>query len=130
MQSLEKRRGFRLTLSTLAGLLALGLICAGSLQAGPGNSPTQVDKLRAFTKVYGYTRFFHPSDEAAGADWDKLALDGAARIMGMTKKDRLDRVLLEIFKPVAPSIQIVGADYDGAVLPALELSPPGGDVLA
>jgi hypothetical protein len=31
-----------------------------------------IEQLRAFAKLYGYVRFFHPSDEAAELDWDSF----------------------------------------------------------
>ena len=131
MRHHDKRSTTGLVLSILAALVILSLAGMGSLRAGPDGQgpPTQVDQLRAFAKVYGYARFFHPSDEAAAADWEQLAVDGSARILGMTKKDRLDRVLLEIFRPVAPTIQIVRSD-DEPELPAPAPLSSGDDVLA
>ena len=32
--------------------------------------------LRAFTQLLGYVRYFHPSDEAAEADWETFAIAG------------------------------------------------------
>ena len=88
MRHHDKRSTTGLVLSILAALVILSLAGMGSLRAGPDGQgpPTQVDQLRAFAKVYGYARFFHPSDEAAAADWEQLAVDGSARILGMTKK--------------------------------------------
>ena len=34
------------------------------------------DNLVAFTRLLGFVRHFHPSDQAALADWDQLAVDG------------------------------------------------------
>lgn len=128
MRHLDRQPGHRIVLPALAGLLLSSLFFAGLLQAAAPDGqgpPTQVDKLRAFAKVYGYARFFHPSDEAAAADWEQLAVDGSARVLGMTKKDRLERVLLEIFQPVAPTIQIVRADEDPR--PPAPAPPSSGD---
>src|SRR5437763_7443924 len=36
--------------------------------------------LTAFGRLYGIVRFFHPSDEAAAADWNSFAIDGVRRI--------------------------------------------------
>ena len=40
----------------------------------------QVQNLRAFTKLYGYIKYFHPSDEASAIDWDRFAIYGAAQV--------------------------------------------------
>jgi hypothetical protein len=36
----------------------------------------------AFARLLGYVRYFHPSDEAAAADWEALAIRGAAWVEG------------------------------------------------
>jgi hypothetical protein len=38
----------------------------------PGIVP--VRNLEALARLYGYVRYFHPSDEAAGIDWDYFAM--------------------------------------------------------
>ncbi len=127
-----KQHAHRVASLNILVLLVLSLLFAGTALASKDDRPqvSQVDQLRAFTKVYGYARFFHPSDEAAEADWEKLAIDGAARILEMKKNESLDQVLLEIFRPVAPTIQIVDADDDDAELPLFDLPSSGGDVVA
>lgn len=45
----------------------------------PINDPIsdgEIERLAAFAKLYGYIRFFHPSDQAAKIDWIALAVDG------------------------------------------------------
>ena len=37
----------------------------------------QTENLYTFARLYGYVRHFHPSDAAAVADWDNLAIYGA-----------------------------------------------------
>lgn len=37
----------------------------------------RIANLEAFARLYGYVRFFHPSDEAAALDWDRFAVYGA-----------------------------------------------------
>ncbi|MBL7129341.1 MAG: hypothetical protein ISS16_10205, partial [Ignavibacteria bacterium] len=36
----------------------------------------EIQNLRSFTKLYGYVKYFHPSDEASEVDWDKFAIYG------------------------------------------------------
>ena len=45
--------------------------------------------LIAFTKLYGYIRFFHPSDAAAAVKWDDFAIAGLEHIEGAKTADEL-----------------------------------------
>lgn len=65
-----------------------------------------IDNLRAFARLYGYIRFFHPSDEAAGIDWDRFAIHGVGRVKdAATHRDLQDR-LEALFEPIAPTLAI------------------------
>jgi hypothetical protein len=66
----------------------------------------QQKDLTAFTRLYGYARYFHPSDEAAGLDWDKFAIYGAGKIMTANDDKALISTLQELFHPCAPTITI------------------------
>lgn len=65
--------------------------------------PTQ--NLVAFARLYGYVRFFHPSDAAAEADWRKLAAHGVAEVRGAQTLGDLSDALGRFFAPVAPSLR-------------------------
>lgn len=78
-----------------------------------------VANLTAFARLYGVVRFFHPSDEAAGADWHDVALAGIERAEGAADADELRQALTEVFAPLAPTLRIVDA---GAPAPSLDLS--------
>jgi hypothetical protein len=62
--------------------------------------------LTAFAKLYGYVRFFHPSDQAAGTDWDTFAIDGARKVEDAADNTELIERLHSIFQPIAPTVQI------------------------
>jgi tetratricopeptide (TPR) repeat protein len=66
----------------------------------------EVENLSVFARLYGYIRFFHPSDEAAGIDWDKFALYGTAKVKNAKNSRELKGILEELFLPIAPTIQI------------------------
>ena len=66
----------------------------------------QIDNQVAFTKLYGYVRYFHPSDEAAGIDWDKFAVYGISRINNCADKASLKKALIDLFTPIAPTLKI------------------------
>ncbi len=75
-----------------------------------------VDNFHAFTKLYGYVRMFHPSDEASSIDWDKFAIFGLQKVEKAADSVELRRILLELFLPVAPSTEVYetqkGLEYD------------------
>lgn len=69
----------------------------------------KVENIEAFAKLYGYVRWFHPSDEAQQIDWDKFACYGAKSVENAPHRDALKDSLLKLFLPIAPSLKI----YDG-----------------
>ena len=61
---------------------------------GTGAAPdTTIGNLRAFAKLYGYVRWFHPSDAAAGLDWDAFAVYGCERVATAANSEELARIL-------------------------------------
>jgi hypothetical protein len=78
----------------------------------PGDAPPRpvtrqgLTNLHAFARLYGLVRFFHPSDEAAAADWDSLAIAGIAKAEPARTPAELAATLRAIFAPVAPTVQI------------------------
>jgi hypothetical protein len=88
--------------------LRLGLLVLVGLAGSacePRTNP-EVENLRAFARLYGYVRFFHPSDEAASIDWDGFAVYGAGRVAAAGSREELRATLEELFLPIAPTIQI------------------------
>jgi C-terminal processing protease CtpA/Prc len=65
-----------------------------------------LENLIAFTRVLGYVRYFHPSDRAAGADWDRLAIDWISMVEPARSPDELAESLTAVFAPLAPRLQI------------------------
>lgn len=72
-----------------------------------------LQNFRAFTKLYGYIRFFHPSDEASSIDWDKFAVYGFEYVENAESEMELKQRLLELFLPIAPSLELyfTGDDF-------------------
>jgi len=98
---------------------------------------TDAEELRAFAKLYGYVRFFHPSDEAAAADWDRVAVEGARRVMKGSTRAELLAALREVFEPLAPTLLVYPEDQppapaeparDGPVLAWQHMGFGGGDM--
>lgn len=95
----------KLLLHALVFLL-ISFQCLCRSQQRDSLSHSQIDNLVAFTKLYGYVRFFHPSDEASTIDWDKFAIYGVGRVKAVEGLDELRRELEAIFLPIAPTLQI------------------------
>jgi len=81
-----------------------------------------LDNLVAFTRLLGYVRYFHPSDEAAEADWEAFAVRGVKEVEGAGSPKKLARTLETLFRPVAPSVRVfptnrVPADLSGPAPP-------------
>ncbi|MDX8365655.1 S41 family peptidase [Cytobacillus sp. IB215665] len=66
----------------------------------------QVENLHAFSRLYGYIRYFHPSDEAEQIDWEKFAIYGTGYVVKAKNTGDLKEKLEELFLPIAPTIQI------------------------
>lgn len=74
--------------------------------------------LRALAVALGRVRYFHPSDEAANADWDSLTIAAVERVEGAETPQALGQALQDVLGPVAPSMAIGPAP----------LAPPAGSV--
>ena len=102
----------------IATLVAAGLVaCAGLAVAD--ESTRELENLEAFTRLYGYVRFFHPSDAAAEIDQDRFAVHGAEAVRGAADTAELKRTLRELFAPIAPTVTIYDPAQD--TLPPLQL---------
>jgi C-terminal processing protease CtpA/Prc len=98
-------------------------------RAGEGNEPARplegraLDNLAAFTRLLGYVRYFHPSDEAAAADWNALALRGVRDAERAGGPEDLAQILEKLFRPVAPTVRVYPTGKAPAKAP--DLAPPG-----
>lgn len=77
-----------------------------------------IRNLSTLAKLYGYVRYFHPSDEAAGVDWDRFLLYAIDSVKNARNHIELQKALEGVFKPIAPTIRIV------SVQNAVESSAP------
>ena len=57
-----------------------------------------------YLRLLGYVRFFHPSDEAARADWDAFTIAGIAAVEAADPRN-LAETLHRLFAPVAPTLR-------------------------
>jgi C-terminal processing protease CtpA/Prc len=98
-----------------------------SASASEGPRPLTEQGMRnaiAFTRLLGYVRYFHPSDQAAAADWDTLAVEGMRQIEPCEGREQLANALEVYFRPVAPTVQVFPSGTQPAA-PA-NLTPPVG----
>lgn len=109
---------------TMVTLLAGAAPAPGEGPAGPGvDAPAPIENLRAFARLYGLVRFFHPSDEAAATDWDAFAVHGVRQVRDAADRAELERRLEALFAPIAPTVTIYPEDEAPPDRPA-ELVPP------
>ena len=96
---------------TSALILAGIIMSAASVTSNKSNNlkiskKQQVENISAFAKIYGVARWFVPSDEAAGADWNKIATDGVSKVCGCGDSDELADSLESIFDDMIPMFSI------------------------
>ncbi|MEX1273805.1 MAG: S41 family peptidase [Gammaproteobacteria bacterium] len=72
----------------------------------PAPVDQEIENLRTFAKLYGYVRWFHPSDEASAIDWDRFAVHGADRVQRAKDVFELADELDALFAPIAPTMAI------------------------
>lgn len=88
---------------------SVGASCAGAPPRASGASApddVRVANLHAFARLYGVVRWFHPSDAAANADWDQLAVDGARAVVDAPDAGVLKARLEQQLAPIAPTMRI------------------------
>lgn len=81
-----------------------------------------IANLAAFARLYGYVRYFHPSDEAADLDWDQFAINGVQEIKDAVNTSDLVERLEALFQHCAPTVRV----FHVAERPSIpsELFPP------
>lgn len=77
-------------------------------KALPQLSERQQRNLEAFSRLYGYVQYFHPSSDAP-RDWAGLAVYGSKKMLLISNDAELITELNNIFNPIAPAVQIFSA---------------------
>ncbi len=78
---------------------------------------SKVQNIETFAKLYGYARWFHPSDEATEIDWDKFAILGVQKVENVKSDSELRDTLYHLFSPFVQGFQI----YTGEKKKKIEL---------
>jgi C-terminal processing protease CtpA/Prc len=89
-------------------LVLLGTLLASALAAEPPRPLTGrgLENLTAFTRLLSLVRFFHPSDAAAAADWNRVAVAGIGAAEGAADPAALVQALQGFFHPLAPTLRV------------------------
>lgn len=82
------------------------IFCLFFIYDSYGQKKNELDNELAFGKLYGYVRYFHPSDEASNIDWDKFLIYGAKKVSGCGSQEELKQALTALFMPIAPTVKI------------------------
>ncbi|HMF72346.1 MAG TPA: hypothetical protein VK616_12790, partial [Flavitalea sp.] len=69
--------------------------------------PQSIENIMAFSRLYGYVRYFYPGDEAAAIDWNKFVIYGIQLAIKSQNNSDLLRDLKDIFLPIVPTLQLV-----------------------
>ncbi|MCX6143193.1 MAG: S41 family peptidase [Ignavibacteriales bacterium] len=85
-------------------------------------STQELDNIIAFSRLLGYVRYFHPSDEAAKNSWNAFAIAGMKSIEKASGPKELARLLQGTLRLIAPTVRV----FVKGVVPKLpiELLPP------
>lgn len=92
--------------TVVALMLCLNLANPGSCGTPEGVQDRELANLAAMAKLLGYVRYFHPSDEAAAANWDIVAIEGMERARHAKNAEDLAKTLELFFKPLAPTLKV------------------------
>lgn len=89
----------------------VSLETAGEVRQEPAEPPRPLTSrgltnLTAFARLYGYVRFFHPSDQAAQTDWETFVVEGVRKAESAQTNSQLIARLAEVFRPVAPAVVV------------------------
>ena len=79
-----------------------------------------LENLRALARLYGYLRYFHPSDGAAAADWEQLAIQAVRTVEEAPDAAALASRLTSVFGGAPPTFRIYPT---GTTPPALHFDP-------
>ena len=122
MKTVLRNRCFRFGILPFLVVLLMLPGTADAQQPGLEPSPDELRflmNLHAFTRLFGFVRYFHPSDEAAELDWNRFAIHGAGTVMSAPNQAELQKRLEELFLPLAPSLSLRVGSFE-----PLPLSPP------
>src|ERR1700690_2160382 len=90
----------------MTSVLQGDLASAGKYEAPHALSNQGLENLTAFSRLLGYVRHFHPSDQAARISWEEFAVSGVRSVEDCADMPALLEALRDLFSPIAPTVQI------------------------
>ncbi|MBU3024676.1 S41 family peptidase [Zobellia galactanivorans] len=106
-------------------LLILFICC--SPKSDLPNISKKIENLKTFSKIYGYIKYFHPSDEAFGLDWDKFSIYAASKVLKCETNEAFVKTIDSLFSPIAPSIRFSNSNGDTLIIKNLNNSDVLGE---
>jgi hypothetical protein len=79
---------------------SLAVACQSETSRNVQNLEMKVQNLETFARLYGYARWFHPSEEAQEIDWDRFAILGVQKIENVKSAKALRDTLYRLFSPI------------------------------
>ena len=91
-----------------------------------GGINRSIQNIEAFTRLYGYVRYFYPGDEAAALNWEKFAIYAAKKVEGAQNDEALKKILEKLFLPIAPTLKITKSGQE-THFSVTDITPPQTD---
>jgi hypothetical protein len=73
---------------------------------GCTNQERKSHNIKSFAKLYGYARWFHPSNESQEIDWDKFAVYGVKKVENLSTDSELKETLYDLFSPIIQGLEV------------------------
>jgi C-terminal processing protease CtpA/Prc len=83
-------------------------------------TPKGLDNIRALARLFGFVRYFYPSDEAAATDWNRLAMVAIDAVEPAQTSAELAATLQNLFASIAPLLHVFPT---GTPPPTIDLKP-------
>ncbi|MDQ0965677.1 C-terminal processing protease CtpA/Prc [Flavobacterium sp. W4I14] len=93
-----------------------------SFLTGFTQTQQQIRNLTAFSKLYGYVQYFHPSDEASKIEWQSFGIYGSQKMLRVKDDKELIVTLNELFLPIAPTVKI--SSKESLKFDVTDVTPP------
>lgn len=113
----------KISVILIAVIGSFGIACQSETNKKEQSSEIKVQNLETFARLYGYARWFHPSDEAQEIDWDKFAILGVQKVENVKSTTELRDTLYNLFSPIVQGLQIYDTRKPEIFNPEVLLSP-------
>lgn len=96
-------------MKSLGSCLLVVALLPAAIAAGEAPRPLTgrgLENLTAYAHLLSLVRFFHPSDAAAAASWNRVAVAGVGAVEDAVDPPALARALETFFRPLAPALRV------------------------